>query len=280
MSETHSSASSSPPSARRRSNSSKIVGATYDVIYGLNDNLEELSKNIIELRKTVFDLETKLDAITKAINGNISSTQEFINQVEESNQELSEGIAQRERLMNIEKPLIEKCLQKNPQLLKGHEEFVNLMVPLSTIEPGLDPLVNKTLPKLEYFHDVKTNTAFVQRCKLILEEIRKLEGSGPSNPFISDYQKANSAVLRKQLKKVQLNTETSNLDYTEKINQLTIEKEKLLEEKRSLVNAQIKSREESNLSPKKTFAFPKTTPATPVISPIKKKAVYSSPMNF
>ncbi|KAK8857932.1 hypothetical protein M9Y10_013031 [Tritrichomonas musculus] len=270
----------SPYSPRNRAKSSRIVGATYNQIYDLNDDLELLSKNIIQLRSHVLDLEAKLEAITNAIKGNIRSTQEFISRVEESNENLSEEIAKREQLMAIERPLIEKCIQKNPQLLKGHEDLINLMIPISTIEPGLDPLVNRTLPTLEYFHDVKTNSAFVQRCKLIINEIKKLEGPNPTSYFVSDYQQANTAVLRRQLKKVQINNESACFDYTEKINQLTLEKEKLLEEKRNLVNAQISSRESVNGTPKKTFILPRSTPTTPVMSPIKKRTAQSSPMNL
>lgn len=270
----------SPTSPRHRANSSRIVGATYDLIYDLNDNLEALSKKIIELQKINNDLEAKLEAITNAIKGNIKSTQEIIDRIEESNDQITDEINNREQLMKIEKSLIERCIQKNPQLLEGHEEFLNLIIPISTIEPGLDPLVNRTLPTLEYFQDVKTNSAFVQRCKVIMNEIKKLEGPHPTNYFVSDYQQANSAVLRKQLKKVQINNESVQLDYTEKINQLTLEKERLLKEKRSLVDAQISSRESENINSRKTFILPRSTPATPNMSPIKKRSVQSSPLNL
>ncbi|OHT09773.1 hypothetical protein TRFO_21201 [Tritrichomonas foetus] len=285
------SVASSRVSYRERSSfqANPIISATYDVIAAYNEDIEQLNDENMKIRTRVDKLESDLEAITQALNENIKAVEEFNFSIQAENDELASEIERIKALFEVVKPMIDQCLEINPEIFSENPNLNSLLgkVKGSKVPPNyeasLDPLLNKILPGMDYFKDCKTNAEFIQRCKIIINEIKRLEknrGDNSNDIFESEYQKANVAVLRKQLRRVQGDKDVVHIDYSERIKELTDEKEKLLEEKRRLIGAQVSSRNESTQSPRKSVIIPKSN--STCYSPIRRRnqTIPSSPLKL
>lgn len=266
----------------------KLMEATYEVIYGLNEDLEKLSKENMALKKKVTDLEKRLDSISKGMDENISTTTAFNNQMEASNDEIAAEIQKRNHLIALISPLLDRSLETHPDIFNENEDLASLLNTIRNTKrspkPLLDPFLSNSLPNLEYFRDVKTNREFIQRCALIIGEVRRLEQSETVKMSETEYQKSHLAVLRKQLKRIQNDKDDLSADYSQQLTELSNEKQRLLAERQKLIDSQMCSRgfEERTLTPKRSIRMSraKTVVLSPYYSPIRKKNVVSSPMKF
>lgn len=271
--------------------SQKILEKTKDEIDTYNDDLEKLSTYNLKLRKKEKKLSDQLDVITRALEKNVSTSSEINRKIEEENEEMMEEIRRRKEQMDIVKPLIDKCLAMNPTIFQdnGNLEILLNQVRQNEISQNyafsLDPLLNKILPGIEYFKDCKTNNEFLERCKLIMNEIKRLEKkkNDLGNSFEEEFNRSNITVLRKQLSIVQNKNNEIQIDYSEKIKELTREKQQLLEEKRRLVDSQISSSKlEIPRTPtrRSSTMIQKSPVSTTLFTPIMKKKQISSPLKF
>ncbi|OHT08568.1 hypothetical protein TRFO_22822 [Tritrichomonas foetus] len=280
-------ASSRSPSYRGRSGcqNHQIMEATYDVINGLNDDLETLSQDNLKLRSIVDELESHLSAITKALNEDLTTVEEVNKQLQESNDALIAEIERRNELIEFVKPMLLQCIEMNPSAFQDDPDLSKLLTKVTgnsghPYSISMDPLLNKILPGIEYFKDVKTNNDFITRCKIIQNEIARLEKECPTLPiFETEYEKANVAVLRKHLQSIQSNNDVISIDYGERIKELNREKSDLLEERRKLIDAQINSRSEYSFSIKPSTIVHKS-PMKDNYSPIRKRTTKASPLRF
>lgn len=271
--------------------SQKILEKTKDEIDTYNDDLEKLSTYNLKLRKKEKKLGDQLDVITRALEKNVSTSSEINRKIEEENEEMMEEIRRRKEQMDIVKPLIDKCLAMNPTIFQdnGNLEILLNQVRQKEISQNyafsLDPLLNKILPGIEYFRDCKTNNEFLERCKLIMNEIKRLEKkkNDLGNSFEEEFNRSNITVLRKQLSIVQNKNNEIQIDYSEKIKELTREKQQLLEEKRRLVDSQISSSklEIPRTPTRRSSTMIQKSPASiTLFTPIMKKKQISSPLKF
>ena len=271
---------------RQMGQTNQIISATYDVIVGLNEDLETISQDNLKIRQEVDKYTSQLETITKALNKNLSTVEEANTQLTEENKALIEELERRRELFDIVKPLVDQCLELSPESFQEHPNLQSLLNKIKgskaskSYEVGLDPLLNKILPTLEYFKDCKTNNEFIQRCKIILMEIKRLESmlSDKNEIFETEYQKANVEVLRYHLRNMQGDKDVVSINYSDRIKELTKEKEKLLEERKRLIDAQVFSKNEGNKTPKRPIAVPRSS--TALFSPIRRRNQESSPMRF
>ena len=247
----------------------QILEATYSFMQDLNNDIDIISSENMKLRASVDELESQLDAITKALKENLDTSNEINQQIMEENSELTDELEKRNELIDVVRPMVDQCLQYDPHLFEEYSDLNELMrtIKQRKVDPmaelNLDPLLNKILPGIEYFRDVKTNEEFLERCKLIRNEINRLEQAqtDPHEMFETQYEKANVEMLRKQLKSVQNENDIATIDYSERIKELNKEKEELLEEKRKLMNADINPR--TNLSSAQTPKASRRPPKSP-----------------
>lgn len=271
--------------------SQRILEKTKGEIDNFNEDLEKLSNENMKLRKEEKELADQLEAITQALNQNMLALADINDQIERENEEMLEEIRKRNEQMEIVKPLINQCLTMNPQVFQDNE---NLEILLNKIkqtqysqnyEFALDPLLNTILPGIEYFKDIKTNGDFLQRCKLLMNEIRRLEKKKKDNgdSFEEEFNRSNVIVLRRQLSHLQNINNGIHIDYSERLKDLSQEKQQLLEEKRKLIDSRIKS-PKRELPPTPTrrssLMIHKSGFSTTQFTPITKKKQISSPLKF
>lgn len=270
--------------------SQRKLERTMDEIDNYTDDLEKLSNYNLELRKKEKTLADQLESITQALSQNMIALTEVNQKIENENEEMLEEIRKRTEQMEIVKPLIDKCLTMNPGIFQENESLEILLNKVKqtqhsqNYELELDPLLNQILPGIEYFKDIKTNSDFIQRCKLILNEIRRLEKkkNDSNSSFEEEFNRSNVIVLRKQLSTLQNINNGIQIDYSERIKELSKEKQKLLEEKRRLIDSRIKPKPEYPPTPTKrsSMMMQKSLHSTTLFTPITKKKQISSPLKF
>lgn len=270
--------------------SQKILEKTKDEIDNLNEDLERLSNENMKLRKEEKELADQLDAITQALNQNLQSLAEVNEQIEMENEEMREEIRKRNEQMDIVQPLIDQCLAMNPQIFQNNQNLEALLNQIKQsqysqgYELALDPLLNKILPGIDYFKDIKTNSDFLQRCRLLMNEIRRLEKkrNEVGGCYEEEFNKSNVIVLRKQLSTLQSINNGIQIDYSERIKDLAQEKQQLLEEKRKLIDSRIKSKADIPPTPtrRSSMTMHKSGVSASQLTPIMKKRQISSPLKF